>query len=318
MRQFADQVLAHGRDTYGKPTPLFVDGINVDTREPVKWKWADGKEWVLCNLASQQGLFRTLDGLSRLTGEPRYKDAALEALRYAFDHLRYGTQNNGGLLAWGGHLVYNATDDVIVGNPDGSGRVHELKCFFPHYELMWEANPQATRQLIENMWNGHVLNWANLDFNRHASPKKLGALWQNEYRGGEVFFDGQGLTFHNAGSDFYFAAGCSRSSPARRSLWFGPNAWRIVTSRPATPKPGWADTSSASAGRRGVTTWARSAATVRSTSTATTSRATAWSKARCFPAMATRRKWSPRWAACCWGTSWARRAGTSPGGWSRN
>lgn len=61
VRQFADQVLAHGRDVYGKPTPLFVDGLNVDTREPVKWKWADGKEWVLCNLANQQGLFRALD-----------------------------------------------------------------------------------------------------------------------------------------------------------------------------------------------------------------------------------------------------------------
>lgn len=78
VRQFADQILAHGRDVYGKPTPLFVDGLNVDTREPVKWKWADGKEWVLCNLANQQGLFRTLDGLSRLTGDPRYQDAALD------------------------------------------------------------------------------------------------------------------------------------------------------------------------------------------------------------------------------------------------
>src|SRR5512137_2732019 len=82
VRQFADQVLAHGRDSYGTPTPLFVDGIDVDTREPAKWKWADGKEWVLCNLASQQGLFRVLDGLSRITGEPRYKDAAIEATRY--------------------------------------------------------------------------------------------------------------------------------------------------------------------------------------------------------------------------------------------
>ena len=238
VRQFADLVLAHCRDIYGKPTPLFVDGINVDTLEPVKWKWADGKEWVLCNLASQQGLFRTLDGLSRLTGEPRYKDAALEALRYAFDHLRYGTENNGGLLAWGGHLVYNATDDVIVGNPDGSGRVHELKCFFPHYELMWEANPQATRQLIENIWNGHVLDWARLDFNRHASPKKLGALWQNEYRGGEVFFDGQGLTFHNAGSDLYYAAGTlSKLSGQREPLvWAGRLAHRYVETR--DPKTG--------------------------------------------------------------------------------
>lgn len=56
---------------------------------------------MLCNLTSQQGLFRTLNGLSRLTDEPRYKEAALEALRYAFNHLRYGTERNGGLLAWG-------------------------------------------------------------------------------------------------------------------------------------------------------------------------------------------------------------------------
>lgn len=207
VRQFADQVLAHGRDVYGKPTPLFVDGLNVDTREPVKWKWADGKEWVLCNLANQQGLFRTLDGLSRLTGDPHYKDAALDATRYAFDHLRYGTQNNGGLLAWGGHLAYNATDDVLAGNPNGTGRIHELKCFFPHYALMWEANPKATQELIENIWNGHVLDWATLDFNRHGSPNQRGRLWQNEYRAGEVFFWGKGLTFHNAGSDFYYAAG---------------------------------------------------------------------------------------------------------------
>ena len=238
VRQFADQVLSQGRDTYGKPTPLFVDGINVDTLEPARWKWADGKEWVLCNLASQQGLFRTLDGLSRLTGEPRYKDAALEALRYAFDHLRYGTENNGGLLAWGGHLAYNATDDCLMGNPDGAGRVHELKCFFPHYELMWEANPQATWQLIENIWNGHVLDWARLDFNRHGSPKKRGLLWQNEYRGGAVFFDGKGLTFHNAGSDFYFAAGMlsKLSDKPEPLVWAQRLAHRYVETR--DPKTG--------------------------------------------------------------------------------
>lgn len=207
VRQFADQSLERGRDTYGQPTPLFVDGLNVDTGVPVKWKWADGKEWVLCNLANQQGLFRTLDGLSELTGEARYKTAALEANRYAIEHLRYGTQNNGGLLAWGGHLAYNATDDVLAGNPDGKGRIHELKCFFPHYRLMWEANPRATQELIENTWNGHVLDWGKLDFNRHGNPDKRGLLWKSEYHGGEVFFWGKGLTFHNAGSDFYYAAG---------------------------------------------------------------------------------------------------------------
>ena len=207
IRMFADQAIKQGRDSYGKSTPLFVDGLNVGTGEPVKWKWADGKEWVLCNLANQQGLLRTLDGLSQLTGVQVYKNAALEVYRYAFHNLRYGTQNNGGLLAWGGHLAYNATDDVLAGNPNGTGRIHELKCFFPHYALMWEADPKATQQLIENIWNGHVLDWSILDFNRHANPSKLGRLWANEYRGGDVFFWGKGLTFHNAGSDFYFAAG---------------------------------------------------------------------------------------------------------------
>lgn len=207
LRVFADQAIVQGRDTYGQPTPLFVDGLHVDTSEPVKWKWADGKEWVLCNLANQQGLFRTLDGLSRLTGESRYKAAAIEAIQYSFDHLRYGTQHHGGLLGWGGHLAYNATDDTLAGNPGGTGRIHELKSFFPHYELMWEANPKATREIIENMWNGHILDWGNLDFNRHGSPNKRGRLWANEYRGGDVFFWGKGLTFHNAASDFYFAAG---------------------------------------------------------------------------------------------------------------
>lgn len=52
VRRFADQAIAQGRDCYGKPTPLFVDGLDAETGEPVKWKWADGKEWLLCNLAN--------------------------------------------------------------------------------------------------------------------------------------------------------------------------------------------------------------------------------------------------------------------------
>jgi hypothetical protein len=62
VRQFAELVLEHGRDPYGKPTPLFVDGLDVDTFEPVKWKWGDGQEWVLCNLSRRQGWLGTLDG----------------------------------------------------------------------------------------------------------------------------------------------------------------------------------------------------------------------------------------------------------------
>ena len=38
VRTFADNLLKYGRDTYGpKHTPLFVDGLNIHTHEPVKW-----------------------------------------------------------------------------------------------------------------------------------------------------------------------------------------------------------------------------------------------------------------------------------------
>jgi hypothetical protein len=78
VREFADNVLKYGRDTYGpKNTPLFVDGLNIHTHEPVTWISPKGdpltatetEEWILSNLASQQTLLRTLDGLSAITGE---------------------------------------------------------------------------------------------------------------------------------------------------------------------------------------------------------------------------------------------------------
>lgn len=201
VQAFADVALTYGRDTYGsKHTPLFVDGINMETHAPVMWKSRDGHPWVLSDLGNQQIFFRTLVGLSALTGEPRYKQAAVAATRYALTNLM-----ENGLLAWGGHMAYNASEDVTVCAED-KGRVHELKCHYPFYELMWELDPRATKTLIENIWNAHILDWSSLDFNRHGVPRKLGALWKNEYKGTPVFFDGRGLTFINAGSDLVYAA----------------------------------------------------------------------------------------------------------------
>jgi len=80
VREFADNVLKYGRDTYGpKHTPLFVDGLNIHNHEPVKWISPEGERWILSNLASQQNLMRTLDGLSQIMGDPRYRDAAMQA-----------------------------------------------------------------------------------------------------------------------------------------------------------------------------------------------------------------------------------------------
>ncbi len=200
VRTFADLVLQHGRDTFGpKTTPLIVDGLNVDTLRPPVWK-REGEEWVLSNLATQQTLFRTLDGLSRVTGDARYRQAAVRALRYAFDNL----QHPGGLLYWGGHYCYDALGDRLVGESE----THELKRNFPYYELMWEVDPDATRRYIEAVWNGHILDWETLDFNRHAKyrPHRVTPWKEHQFRGGKVPFGGEGLTFVHSAADFAFAA----------------------------------------------------------------------------------------------------------------
>ena len=231
VKTFADNVLKYGKDTYGpKHTPLFVDGLNIHTREPVKWK-RDGKVWILSNLASQQNLFRVLDGLTRLTKDAKYRRAAEEAIEYAFANL----QSPNGLLHWGGHIAYDAQADELCMEQYS----HELKCHYPYYELMWQVNPEATRRFLETFWAAHILNWSNLEMNRHGSPKKqFGNPWANKYEAEPVFFWGKGLSFLNTGSDMFYAGAMlsKLSGKAEPLIWSKRLAKRYVETR--NPKTG--------------------------------------------------------------------------------
>jgi pectate lyase len=213
VRAFADNVLKYGRDTYGTAhSPLLVDGVNIDTHEPAVWKLAPEQvakyqmpsRWVLSNLASQQNLFRVLVVLSEVTGDAKYKQTAVDAIRYMFDHYR----DEDGLLLWGGHNAIDLETEQPVGEgrSDSQAGKHELKSHYPFYELMWEVDPKATQRFIEAFWSNHILDWTNLDMNRHGPFKPMGArLWDDNYVGGPVPFVGKGLTFSNTGSDLFYA-----------------------------------------------------------------------------------------------------------------
>ncbi|MBN1420297.1 MAG: DUF4962 domain-containing protein [Planctomycetes bacterium] len=193
-RAFADTVLAHGRDTYGaRKTPLFVDGLHAETLEPVTWR-KDGETWVLSNFGNQQPLVRLLDGLTALTGEPRYREAAEEATRYVLAHL----QAPSGLLYWGGHLAW----DLEAEKPVGQGTdTHELKGHQPYYEIMHRVDPRAATRLMEAIWGTHILDWSLLDYNRHAGARRaVRPQWGHEFREDiEVPFPAKGsnLSFAN-------------------------------------------------------------------------------------------------------------------------
>jgi len=205
VREFADNVLKYGRDTYGpKHTPLFVDGLNVHTHEPVKWispkgdysTATDTEEWILSNFASQQTLLRTLDRLTGITGDLKYRQAAMDAIKYAFENLRSAN----GLLYWGHEAAYDAQADKLYAVKYD---LHVLKLHYPYYELMWQVAPDATKTLIEAFWSAHILDWSNLDMNRIGSlVKPLAEPWKHKYEGGPIFFESKkdGHAFFTTGT----------------------------------------------------------------------------------------------------------------------
>ena len=218
VRLFAETALIHARDNYGeKKTDLFADGLSRDKLTPAKWK-LDGKTIILSDFASQQNFLRTLTGLSALTDDPKYVTAAKKAVAYAFDHLR----SPNGLLHWGGQNCYDLQEDRVV---QEGGQGHTLKSHYPFYPLLWEVDPKATETLLKAFWEAHVLNWSNLDMNRLGGFKTeavdLSDLWDRSYKGGDVFFQGEGRSFANTGSDLIYAGMMLQglSGDAGAGLW---------------------------------------------------------------------------------------------------
>lgn len=216
VQTFADNVLKKGRDRWsGQNTPLLADGINVNTGEPLEYIYngeagvrgeaGAANHWITHNLASQQNLFRTLTALTNLTNDPKYRDAAEKAIRYHFDNLR----SESGLLRWGGHQLIDLRTLTPIGHAwRTNSHSHELKDVFPYYELMWDVDKEKSAAFIRAFWNAHVLNWETLEFNRHGGfGVRKSKLWDNKFNQQEPFFEADGLTFLNTGSDLIYAGG---------------------------------------------------------------------------------------------------------------
>lgn len=207
VKTFADQVLALGRDCYGSQqnrpnTPLFADGIYLDTEQHILWEQPDSHtQHISSNLVNQQNLFRTLTGLTRLLGTDQYKNAVADSLAYHFENL----QDPGGLLAMGGHRGIELDSLEPIGF---SGLVHELKDALLFYDAMFEVDETAASKYIKAFWCMHVMDWQHLEISRHGDygqslPDGLG----NESFGNpEPFRKTRGLSFLSAGNDLIYAA----------------------------------------------------------------------------------------------------------------
>jgi len=233
VKTFADNVLEKGIDRWsGKNTPLFADGLNISTNEPLEYSEADpGGKYITSNLASQQNLFRTFVGLSNLTGDPKYREAAEKSIRYHFDNLC----DRNGLLHWGGSEFIDLHTLQPIGREQGQNpHSHELNSVFPYYDLMWEVDKEKTARFIRAFWNSQILDWSKLDFDHRGEyNKKMGQLWNSEYHQPEPFFEGDGITYISSGSDLIYAASILSSLSGEDSalIWAKRMAEQYVRAR---------------------------------------------------------------------------------------
>ena len=211
VKDYADTVLKDAADRYhpGNPSPLLAGGINVYTKEQLKWifpesvDFPNGRVAVWSDFAVQQNLMRVLSALTNLTGDPKYKDSAKAQYAYYFAHL----QDKSGLLQWGGHRFVDLLTLSGVGMRDGPpDSPHELKNAYPYYELMYEVNPAATAKFITAFWNAHVFNWRTLEVSRHGQyGHEPGPRWGNTFDNPAPFFETLGLSFLDAGNDLIYS-----------------------------------------------------------------------------------------------------------------
>ena len=266
LRQFAETVLEHGRDSYGeKHTPLISDLLEVDTLKAPERMYIHRlggpgprskqpfQPVISSNLAYQGNLMRFLVGLSNLTGDEKYKEAYQDGLRYHFEH--YAVPN--GLLRMGHHQWINLNTDRYDGNdwPAG-GSGHEMKRDYPYYPIFWETDPVATRRMLAAHWSSHLQDWGFMNFTRHGSyVKELNeeTLWDHPITEPVVGVVPGNLTFFDSGSDIIYAgAHLGLLSQDRRPLfWAKRLAARYSDSaHPDTGLPPWHHTSMRDFGTR--------------------------------------------------------------------
>lgn len=206
--RFADTILAHARDRYeAGPSPLFVDGLNVQTLEsPTFFPCYGGtpdQEIVMSNFANQQIFLRILTGLSRLTGEERFRVEAETTTRFMFEHFQ---DEDGGMLYWGHHRYLDLRNHEIRGE---KGDVHELKENYPFYDFLYEVDPKRTERLIKGIWNAHISDWSGLLFNRHGdygAEFDPATTWNRPYSDPRELLPSSELSFICSASDFMVAA----------------------------------------------------------------------------------------------------------------
>lgn len=172
VRRTVDVILENGRDTYGdEHSEMIISVLDRKSGKPLRSlpqapqgvRHSDRVGPGGSNANLQQDLYRTMRHLSRLTGDPRYEQAAQAALQ---DFIRITQHPDTGLLAWGEHLYWNCLEDRL-GDLDPN-KTHEPKKKFITFDLLYDLDPERTLKYAQGLWEHQIADQKTGNFSRHA------------------------------------------------------------------------------------------------------------------------------------------------------
>ncbi len=200
VQRYADTMLEHGRDTYGKdPSPLFASALDARTLKLPEGdelkilQDLDPNEWGIrkndrvlsgANVMHQENLYQVLYGLTAVTGEPRYAREADESLRYFLKHCQSPAT---GLFAWGEHMGWDFRTDTLVQHYNeirhsvGEGTTHEFYRPWVLWQKFLELDGISTIRFTQGLWEHQIYDHETGDFSRHARWDRHGPGKNSQY-----------------------------------------------------------------------------------------------------------------------------------------
>jgi len=178
VRAYADYMIEHGRDVYGKPSPLLVTGMDRHAgkrisppfphvkRKPFMPGFERDREcrpydrnYGHADPLDQLILLKLLHRLSEVTGDPRYAHEADKTASWWMEN----AQTKIGLYPWGTHTYWDV-------NKEGGGGTFEFNRPWPY----WKLNPDALQRYAMGLWDHYVADKKTGNFNRHGHSNRHG------------------------------------------------------------------------------------------------------------------------------------------------
>lgn len=128
-----------------------------------------------------QATYRTLHSLTKITGDRKHANFADESLRYAMS-----ITDSKDMFWWGGHRCFDVFADKKVRPTDWYEEPHETAINCPAWDILWNADEDATRKEIEGIWEWHVNDKETGEHDRHNFGKKGVPFSMN---GGQFVYD---------------------------------------------------------------------------------------------------------------------------------